>query len=205
MTAAASTTLREYSDREHRYFADGREYRSVTQILNAAGLISEYCRDEEARWRGTEVHDICATDDIETVDLRTIDSRLRGYVKAWRQYRADTGFTPTLIEHRVDCDEFRYAGRFDRIGMFPNGQKLLTIIDLKTAKSGAIPKYARLQLVAYGHAFNPTQIFGRITVSLKPDGRYNTMPYPLESYQADKAEWLGMVRKTEEENSNGHS
>jgi hypothetical protein len=205
MTATAPATFLEYSDREHRYFADGREFRSVTQILNAAGLISPYCRDEEARDRGVDVHALTALDDgLEIpLDLRRVPPRLRGYLKAWRQYRADTGFTPTMIEYRVDCLEFRYSGRFDRLGTFP-GQSLPTIIDLKTAKSGAVPKYARLQLVAYGYALDPKKLFGRITVSLRPDGRYNSQPYPIADYQSDKAEWLQMVRNTEE-GKNGHS
>jgi hypothetical protein len=170
----------------------------VTQILQAGGHVSDYCKDPEARDRGVDVHDLCAKDDVSPLDLRSVPARLRGYLRAWRRYRCDTGFAPTLIEHRIDCDGFRYAGRFDRLGTLP-GQKLQFLIDIKTAKSGAIPKYARLQLVAYGFALAPQQIFGRITVSLKPDGSYNTMPYSIESYQSDRAEWLQLVKETEEE------
>jgi hypothetical protein len=54
-------TYLEYSDREHRYFADGKELRSVTQVLDAAGLISQFCKDDEAAARGTEVHRLCAS------------------------------------------------------------------------------------------------------------------------------------------------
>lgn len=211
----ATEIFREYSDRDHAYFADGREYRSVTRILDAGGLISPYCRDEEARDRGVDVHELTAREDLRRaftssvaselfIDLRTVRKALRGYVRGWRKYRLDSGFNPTLIEQRVDCDALRYSGRFDRLGTFP-GQKLRTIIDIKTAKSGAIPKSARLQLVAYGYALDPNEIFGRITVSLKPDGSYNSMPYPIESYQSDRAEWLQLVRTTEEQKNSGHN
>lgn len=205
MTLLAPAKFIEYDDNAHAYYVDGRKFQSVTQILDAAGFISPFCKDEEARERGTRVHAYTAIDDIEQIDLRKMPDQYRGYIRAWRRYRSETGFTPTLIEHRVDCEEFRYAGRFDRLGKYPGS--LQTIIDIKTSKVGAIPKYARLQLVAYGYAMNPTRIFERITVSLKPDGTYNTMPYSLDTYQVDRAEWLSIVRSTqlEKEDTNGHS
>jgi hypothetical protein len=114
-----STAYLEYSDVEHRYFADGKEFRSVTQILDAAGKISPFCKDEEARTRGSRVHEFTALDDETTLDLRKVPASLRGYLRAWRKYRQDTGFHPVLIEHRIDCLDYKYSGRFDRFGWRP--------------------------------------------------------------------------------------
>lgn len=200
MTAQAQA-FTEYSDAEHRYFVDGRELPSVTQILDASGLISSFCKDEEARFRGSKVHELCAVDDVTPLDLRTVPASLRGYVRAWRRYRADAGFMPTLIEHRVDDIKHGFCGRFDRLGI-RREQSLLTIIDLKTSKSGAVPDYARLQLAAYALAYDATKVFERIAVALKPDGSYNCRIYPLFNHHADRAEWLGLVKKQKE--SNGH-
>lgn len=188
----------EYSDATHRYFADGKELPSVTQILDLAGQISAYCRDEEARYRGTKVHEYCAIDDVAPLDLRTVPREFRRYLKAWRKFRQDTGFRPSLIEARVDCLEYGYSGRLDRFGLFDTST-FPTILDIKTSKTGAIPDYGRLQTVAYGFALKPTSVFGRIVVSLKPDGNYNTKPYPITTYTADRAEWLSLVQKHKEQ------
>lgn len=205
--SAIGTTYLEYSDVEHRYFADGRELPSVTQILDQAGLISPYCKDEEARFRGTQVHEFCAVDDVNRLDFRKVPAEYRGYIMAWRKYRKDTGFTPELIEQRVDCLEFGYSGRFDRYGLRPlrGGTAFQrVIIDLKTSKTGAVPDYARLQLAAYNFAFLPLMPIERIAVSLRPDGRYNCKIFPITDFLRDKAEWLSLVIKTKEQ-TNGNS
>lgn len=195
------TAFLEYSEPEHAYYNSGRQLPSVTTVLDRAGLISQFCKDDEAAARGTEVHRLCAKYDIDysRLDMRTVPKDLRGYVDAWIQYRRDTGFIPALIEHRVDSLEHGYAGRLDRVGV-SNGNKLLTMLDIKTAKSGAIADYVRLQLVAYAVALEPDKVFHRVCVSLRPDGRYNTKPYPIPTFYADRAEWLGILRKVKGEN-----
>lgn len=192
-----SIAFLEYDEGRHAYYVDGKALPSVTQILDGAGLISAFCRDEESRFRGTAVHAYCAQDDIAPLDLRTVPASLRNYVRAWRRYRIDTGFMPTLIEHRVDSFEYGYSGRFDRLGVMP-GQSLLTLLDIKTAKTGSIATYVRLQLAAYALAYAPTRVFDRRTVSLMPDGRYNTRNYPLFTHHSDRAEWLGILRQQKE-------
>lgn len=201
MNATAQTFL-EYSDGEHRYFADGRELLSVTTILDLAGLVSPYCKDEEARYRGSRVHEFTAADDVSPLDLRTVPQHLRGYLRAWRRFRSDVGFEPMLIEHRVDDVVNGYSGRFDRFGRC-KGHTLPTLLDIKTSNSGAVPAYSRLQLTAYSLAFNPKKIFFRRVVVLRPDGRYNTDGYKLETFLQDKAEWLAIL-KSVKENRNGH-
>lgn len=185
----------EYSDTEHRYFADGRELISVTQVLNIAGLVSPFCMQEEARWRGSEVHRLCAVYDGEGLDLRTVPAKLRGYIKAWKAYRHDSGFAPTLIEQRVDDHVNRYAGRIDRVGNRRDAD-WPTIIDLKT---GAVPDYTRYQLAAYAHGLRPNHIFERIGVQLKPDGRYSVKVFDRMDFNADLARFLQMLKTAQED------
>ncbi len=201
------TTLLEYSDKKHRYYADGRERMSVTQVLSAAGLVSTYCMDEEARWRGSEVHAFCAFDDIargnslKQVDLRKVDARLRGYIKAWRAYRQDSGFIPELIEHRIDDHTNGYAGRLDRVGhrsILTGGIKQV-IVDLKTSKTGSVPTYTKYQLVAYAHALRPNHIYERIAVALKPDGTYSCKVYPEVDFRTDLAQWFQILNSVKGE------
>lgn len=189
------TAFLEYSDSEHRYFADGREVLSVTQVLNLAGLVSPFCMQEEARWRGSEVHRLCAVSDGEGLDLRTVPSKLRGYIRAWQQYRKDTGFEPTLIEQRIDDHVHHYSGRLDRVGT-RRGQTSLTIIDLKT---GAVPDYAKYQLAAYAHGLRPNHVFERIGVQLKPDGKYSSKVFSQMDFNADLAKFLQMLRTVKED------
>jgi len=200
---STARAFKEYSDSEHRYFVDGREFPSVTHILDAAGKISPFCRDEEARFRGSKVHEFCAIDDETPLDLRKVPASLRGYVRAWRRYRRDTGFYPLLIEHRVDCAPYGFAGRFDRYGL-RNNQTLPVLIDIKTSKAGVIPDYSRLQLAGYALAYDATKIIERITVSLMPNGSYKSRPWPLFNHHADRAEFLGLVRQLKERSANGH-
>lgn len=199
------TSFLEYSDRDHKYYADGRERLSVTQILNKAGMISEYCIDEEARWRGSEVHQLCAEEDEarqeegQDIDLRTVDARLRGYIRAWRKYRRESGFIPTLIEHRIDDHVNGYAGRLDRVGKLHLSGT--AVIDLKTSKSGSVADYVRYQLVAYAHAYKPGHIFERIAVALRPDGQYRCKVFPMHEFQADLAKWFQILNSVKGENN----
>jgi len=181
----------EFDSDSHQYFADGKELPSVTQILDKAGLISDFAKNsEQARWRGVSVHHLTAEDDKTHLDLRTIPAELRNYLRAWRRYKIESGFVPVEIEKRVDGPG--YCGTLDRIGKLPNS-KLLWVIDLKTNKTGAVPKYVKLQTAAYGHAFKAGAIFGRAGIALMPDGRYKAQPYPIENYLGDVAEFMALV------------
>jgi hypothetical protein len=198
-----TTPFREYSDTQHRYFVDGRELPSVTTVLDSAGKISPFCKDEEARFRGSKVHEICAVDDMIRYDMRKVPIDLRGYLRAWRRFRSETGFAPIAIEYRVDHLGFGYSGRFDRLGSVP-GRKLLTLLDIKTSKTGAIADYVRLQLAAYALAFDQKAIFERLTVSLMPTGQFKCQSCPIDNFYTDRSEWLAIL-KTHREKNNGLS
>jgi hypothetical protein len=198
----ATATYLEYSDRDHKYFSDGREIPSVTQILSKAGFVTPFCMDGEAQWRGSEVHRLCAEEDEtgEPKDLRKVDERLRGYIKAWRQYRADSGFLPVAIEQRIDEPNGLYCGRLDRAGVRngTKGETISMIIDLKTSKAGSVANYVRYQLVAYAHAYQPNHIFERVAVALKPDGRYVCRVYSMTDFQTDLHKWFQILGSVKE-------
>lgn len=201
-----TATYLEYSDRDHAYYADGRKMQSVTQILDAAGHISSYCKDEEARYRGTMIHELTCEEDTrrEPLDLRSIDPAYRGYIRAWRSFKKSVGFVPQLIEQRVDCPDYGYAGRFDRLGS-RSGKTLLTMLDIKTSKTGLVPEYARLQLAAYCYAFNSNRVFERMAVSLMPTGKFTIKVYPVTGLMHDRAEWLRTVEQVRKNISDGEA
>lgn len=176
----------------------------MTTILNRAGLVSSYCMDAESQWRGSEVHRLCALEDEqgEQLDLRRIDPRLRGFIKAWRLYKQESGFLSVAIEQRVDDPGGQYCGRLDRAGVREdsNGKTVSMIVDLKTSKTGSVAEYVKYQLVAYAWAFQPNHIFERVAVALRPDGRYNCRVYSTKDFQTDLHKWfhiLGSVKESE--------
>lgn len=196
----------EFDPNQHAYFDDGIEVPSVTQILDRAGMISSFCRDEQARWRGQSVHKLCELYDRtelinrtqsakeKGLDFRKIPDELKGYVRAWQRYLKESEFIPVEIEKRIDSITAGYAGTLDRLGFLPTSN-LPVILDIKTSKAGTIAPYVRLQLTAYGYGYEPKKIFQRVAVALRPDGRYSCKSYPTDNYQIDVAEWLELVNK----------
>ena len=200
------TDFLEYAEDEHAYYKNGVAIPSVTQILKHAGLVSPYMMDAEAAWRGQQVHEITAKDDIERVDMRTITERFRPYLRAWRAFRRDTGFSVTEVEARVDSpDGGGYAGRCDRIGYLPQRPNGHIMLDIKT---GVPPSYAHLQTAAYAHAHNPQLPWLRMVVALSNLGTYNVKTYPFKDYFTDRDRWLilvGEYHKAKMENKNERS
>lgn len=182
----------EFDEHNHQYYINGEQFTSVTQVLDKAGFVPEFCKAIESRMRGTAVHQYCAEDDVKRVDLRTVQPDLRGYIRAWRIFRSQTGFLPELIEHRVYSKEWGYAGTLDRTGYLYG---LEIIIDIKTSTTGAASNAARLQTAAYGYALNPKKLYNRAVVALKSDAKYNIVFYEMREYRADVAEFLELVRK----------
>jgi hypothetical protein len=190
--------FKEYSDRDHAYYADGRERISVTQVLDKCGLISQFCRDEEAAKRGNMVHKLTAADDQQRLDFRKVPVVYRGYLTAWRQFRKDVKFVPELIEHRIDDSTYGYAGRLDRFG---NG----IVLDIKTSIQGTVADYVRYQLVAYAHALHANQVLKRLAVALRPNGRYNCKAFPVHEFIADRAQWFSYLKQAKEQKENGRN
>lgn len=176
----------------HAYKVNGIEFPSVTQVLDRAGLSANW-GDADDLARGVFVHEACHFDDEKDYDLRTAPRALKGYVRAWRKWKRDTGFKIRMIEQRVWSATYSYCGTLDREGELP-GKLLPCIVDLKSNKSGAVPSSVRYQMAAYGFALNPGLIFWRVAVILKPDGSYNTALYSPDSWTADLGVFLNAVK-----------
>jgi hypothetical protein len=93
---------------------------------------------------GKRVHD--AASEGKTLDQ--VGHDVAPFLIQYRSFLADTGLDILLTERQVWSLKYGYAGTFDMIGRFPNGQ--LWLIDLKTGK-GTYTEHA-LQLEAYGRA-----------------------------------------------------
>lgn len=167
-----------FQEKGHRYSYNGARVPNVTSIVDSllpfrgapASLM------EEARFRGTRVHEITAAiDSGEDPRLSRKDKTFLPYLEAWLLFRSDCRFTPLAIEERVFHRKHRFAGTLDRIGYINGG---LSVVDLKT---GALyPEYA-LQTAAYKEAANDgrqgEKIQGRWAVQLTDKGTYVLTPY----------------------------
>jgi hypothetical protein len=140
-----------FDAREHRYYVDGQEVPSVTQIIDAAGLIDHTWHNDEARARGQRVAVATALDDNGELDLAKVPTEDCGYINAWRSFRADSKCAIKAIEHQVVGPNNQYAGRIDRIGSV--GDCPCSIIDIKT---GQPERWHGIQIGAYQHAYTMT-------------------------------------------------
>lgn len=197
----------------HTYTHRGVKLNSVTRILAHAGIIdASYAGGVEYLDRGNKIHDLTARYDTgEKIDLRKLEVRWRGHYKAWLRFRLETGFTPSLIEHRVskidpNCTHKSgcqcYVGTLDRLGSFTKSahkDSLLTLLDIKNCKTGPVGDWVRYQLVGYGHAYNPSKLYHRVGVALHADGTYKMTgddKWPLNTWAGDLEKFLRANRET---------
>lgn len=179
MTAPALTAtapVLTFDEATHTYRLDGVVIPSTTQVLSLAGLVDlsqiDPARLAAASRRGSAVHLATEYDDLGDLDEASVTDEVRPYLAAWRRFRADAGFVPELIEHRVVHVGHRYAGTIDRVGVLKRRRE---IVDLK---SGTTQPTHGLQLAAYDMALtDPDEPRGRMTVQLRRDGTYRVHRY----------------------------
>lgn len=168
----------------HIYRADGVIVPSVTQVLSDVGIIdySMIPAEDRERYlqRGKDVHVATHYDDEGDLDEAAFDENLRGYLEAWRKFRAETGFVPALIEYRGFHSIYRYAGTLDRTGSWKGQAKIL--LDLK---SGDLPWWTTTQLAAYAAFFDSPGSFRRVGVELHDDGTYRVQEFRCKDFLAD--------------------
>lgn len=195
--ASGSVTL----DHEtHRYFRDGVPFDgpSATAALAQCGLCDFSFVDEEIRQRsmarGTSVHWLTRLHDEGCLNYRTVPKRLRGYRKAWMEFRKSTGFVPDPFwTERSFISPLGFSGTIDRMGSF-NGMRWATL-DIKTG-DGDVPEYTRYQLSLY---CDETKTVERIGVKLHADGTYRVKPFPFSTFFTDKAIALEAVKRWRKE------
>ena len=178
-----------------KYVIDGTRVPSVTEVLAIAGVIDfggvPAHLLEAAAERGRAVHRVTALYDLgENPEKDASFPRVAGYLDAYKCFRRETRFSPTLCEHSVVSNEHRYAGTLDRLGKAKAA--CVWLVDLKTGTT--LPAWVGLQLAGYelpARALVGTERIKRIALRLKADGRYTMTPY--ESRQ-DFPDFLAAVR-----------
>lgn len=159
----------------HTYALNGQRVLSVTQILEAVGLVDDDYFTEDSRTRGRYVHRMVLYSEREGLDENTVDERLRGYLEAYRRFVQEVAVGPCTLLERPLCDPIlRFAGTPDQLRPMQGRE---TLIDLK---SGQPHPTHGLQLAAYEHLIWRQLRCGRLdraAVYLKPNGSYRLRMY----------------------------
>jgi hypothetical protein len=180
-----------FDEPTHTYHVDGAELPSVTRILRAVGLSTDWATltpdvraaAERKRELGTRVHRACVALDSGTLSWGQLEEDVFGYVEAWEKYVRERQLIEWLaIEQPFAHGALRYAGTLDRLG-----RTTANVYVLPDIKCGD-PDDAAGQYQTAGYALLaedaglPPNISARHVqrecVQLSPIGTYALSPYP---------------------------
>ncbi len=193
----------DFDPERHEYRQNGIIYPHVTKVIARSGKCDWSCVDEELRLhsikRGQSVHWLTQLEDEGALDYRTVPKGLRGYRKAYRTWKRQSGFNVIWIERKF-ISRYGFAGTLDRAGSFPAttmyGSGTSGVVDLKT---GDIADWVRYQLCAYTLAVDPrpaiARTIRRIALRLCADGKYRVKEFPMQTWDSDFAEFMKDLRR----------
>lgn len=180
--------LIDFNEAKHEYRVGGRVLPSVTRILVGAGLLKAF-GDEADLQRGRAVHEATRMWELETLDPRSVDPLIQGYLDSWIRFRTFFKMKLTYHERKVSSVRYGYAGRYDNEVLLDAERCILE------KKTGEIQELAvRLQLAAYAEARRielrrpriRKEPYGRIAVRLFPDGQMAKLEkFPATDFEQD--------------------
>lgn len=153
----------------------------ITRALALSGVTDFSFVDEEAKWRGSEIHRIIELAAKGTLERKSVPVELKGYLEAHDSFIRETGFVGVKIEQNVECKTLGIRGRIDRAGIMKGKSAIVEF------KSGAIQPAVALQLCLGGHLLDSANWWHRYAVQLKVDGSYTVKHFPLLEWSADLA------------------
>lgn len=187
----------------HTYYLDGVQKPSVTEILKATGVSTDFAalgamsdrlRDDILfkRELGTSLHsDIHAFDDGQ-LKFETVDPAVFPYLEAWATFRSQKRLEPLERERRVYHGGLDYCGTLDGIFRLPNGAQVL--IDVKTGdpEDAAAHLQTAGYLLAYLYEWPDAAVSERWSVQLVPT---RAVPYVITPYRGweDFSNWSAIV------------
>jgi|SRR3990167_7946629 len=144
---------------------NGGQWPSVTEVLELCGFVDLSMIPSsvlnEAKERGQEVHHWTAERDHGRLMGVEPPERIRGYVRGYEDFRAETGFQPTAIEEPVRDPTHMFDGTVDRVGLMHGSR---CVLDLKCVY--AIHWTTALQTAGYAHCVGGP--IGRYSLQLGP-------------------------------------
>jgi len=197
-----SAHVLKFEEKGHRYTVDGRFVPSVTQVLEAAGLIdltgipTHILR--RAGERGTRVHQAAALLLRGELDWSSVAEAIGGYVQALDTFLRYSKFEPIkeTVEQPLYCPRYDYCGTPDVLGMHSKPQlfgkrdkRTLTLLDWKTGMMPAV----RYQLAGYANVLG---VRHRAALKLNSDGTYRMVWFAPETQRQDLDRFLWALDKT---------
>ena len=174
---------------QHRYWMGTRELLAVTHVLQTAGVVDATWFTAASRERGALIHRwVEALDRGE--EIAALEASVAPYLEAYRRFIHDVRPLWHGVEQPVADLALGYAGTLDRWGTL-QGEPV--VVDLKT---GTVPPWAPLQLVAYARLdLGEPRVARRrrIVVQLLPTGRYSLREYPLVNFCRDERVFLAAL------------
>jgi hypothetical protein len=150
---------------------------TVSEVLQLSGIsdfsgIPEYMLSR-ARERGEIVHNACEALD-KGQEVSSDCSKYFGYVAAYRQFKLDYDFSPTLVEYEIRGEN--WCGRCDRVGDIEGKE---WVLDLKASYEPSLSW--RVQTAAYaiglwGEKYRKSKN-KRAVVHLHEDASYDLLIY----------------------------
>ena len=136
----------------HTYYLDGRVIPGITEIRTALGIgYPHTTTDPVHRERGKAVHRAIELYDNGDLDESSVDPAVAPYLKAYIQFREDTGFEPVHSELMLASERDWYAGTLDKVGRLPSLG--LGIVEIKSTESVDM-KALKAQLSAQSRLWN---------------------------------------------------
>ncbi len=163
----------------------------VTRALALAGVVDFRWVDEEAKFRGSEIHRIVQLATLGALSQKSVPKALRGWRSSHTTFMRETGFIAQFVEVPLEDYRIGLRGRLDVSGLM-NGQR--TVCDFKT---GSVAPATALQLCLYGFMLDPTCWWRRIAVKLMNHDKYSLKQYPKTAWATDLATAFACVKKAQ--------
>lgn len=159
-------------DVHHRYWLEGRELDGCTTTLASVGLIDRSRYSDEARDRGSYVHDVIHADLDGDLAEEAVEPARFGYLLAARAYLRDARVEVLAAEQPLADPTRGIAGKPDIIGRV---ETRFVILDWKT---GGHERWHGFQSAWYEHLARVNGLVeglvDRVAVYLRDDGTYQT-------------------------------
>lgn len=160
----------------HTYSVNGIIWPSPTSLFKEFGLINEQNFTQFHADKGRAAHLCCYLDDLNDLDIESVDAMLLPHLQAYRKFKQEAGFVPIseLSEKPIVSRAFFFGTTPDMVGNIGN---LRVLVELKTGSN--FPWTTRIQTafqeIALKEAGYP--IFRRIGVHLKTNGNYSSKEF----------------------------
>lgn len=164
-----------------RFDADVHEYTDlstgevrphITGMLARTGWVDDVWFTQEGSERGTVVHQLTATDDMQALDLTRVASTYKPWLLAYRATMRALRPSWHFIEVPLLHPHYRYGGRPDRYGV---AHDLRTVLEIK---SGAPRRADQIQTALQAILLADTiggvagPAYQRLALYLKPTGKF---------------------------------